>query len=119
LRFENLKLLEESRQSEEWLVEAQKTAHLGYYLLDVPTGSWTSSKILDDVFGIGEDYRKDLEGWSLLVHPEERQSMLETSSTRPGKGNRSTASTGPSDGRSMRTVGPRVGQWSMIPAANP
>jgi PAS domain S-box-containing protein len=77
LRFENLKLLEESRQSEERLVEAQKIAHLGYYRLDVPTGSWTSSKILDDVFGIGDEYRKDLEGWSLLVHPEERQSMLE------------------------------------------
>jgi len=77
LRFENLKLLEESRQSEEWLVEAQKVAHLGYYRLDVPTGSWTSSKLLDDVFGIGDDYRKDLEGWSLLVHPEERQSMAD------------------------------------------
>ena len=77
LRFENLKLLEESRQSEERLVKAQKIAHLGYYRLDVPTGSWTSSKILDDVFGIGDDYRKDLEGWSLLVHPEERQSMAD------------------------------------------
>ena len=76
LRFENLKLFEESRQSEEWLVEAQKVAHLGYYRLDVPTGSWTSSKILDDVFGIGDEYRKDIEGWSLLVHPEERQSIL-------------------------------------------
>ena len=77
LRFENLKLLEESRQSEEWLVEAQKVAHLGHYRLDVPTGSWTSSTLLDDVFGIGDEYRKDIEGWSLLVHPEERQSMLE------------------------------------------
>ena len=77
LRFENLKLLEESRQSEEWLVEAQKVAHLGYYRLDVPTGFWTSSKLLDDVFGIGDEYRKDIEGWSLLVHPEERQSLLE------------------------------------------
>jgi PAS domain S-box-containing protein len=77
LRFENLKLLEESRQSEERLFEAQKIAQLGYYRLDVPTGSWTSSKILDDVFGIVDDYRKDLEGWSLLVHPEERKSMME------------------------------------------
>ena len=41
------------------------------------TGTWTSSKILDDVFGIGDDYRRDVEGWSLLVHPEDRQSMLE------------------------------------------
>jgi two-component system cell cycle sensor histidine kinase/response regulator CckA len=66
----------ELKESEERLVEAQKVAHLGYYALDVATGVWTSSKILDDVFGIGDDYRRDVEGWSLLVHPEERQSML-------------------------------------------
>ena len=77
LQFENLKLLDVSRQNEERLVEAQKIAHLGYYRLDVPTGSWTSSKILDDILGIGDEYRKDVEGWSLLVHPEDRQSMLE------------------------------------------
>ena len=77
LQFENLKLLDVSRQNEERMVEAQKIAHLGYYRLDVPTGSWTSSKILDDIFGIGDEYRKDVDGWSLLVHPEERQSMRE------------------------------------------
>jgi PAS domain S-box-containing protein len=67
----------ELKESEERLVEAQKVAHLGYYVLDVSTGVWTSSKILDDVFGIGDDYRRDVEGWSLLIHPEERQSMLD------------------------------------------
>ncbi len=67
----------ELKESEERLVEAQKVAHLGYYALDVVTGMWTSSKILDDVFGIGDDCRRDVEGWSLLVHPEDRQSMLD------------------------------------------
>jgi len=68
---------EELKESEERLIEAQKVAHLGYYALDVATGVWTSSKILDDVFGIGDDYLRTIEGWSLLVHPEDRQSMLD------------------------------------------
>ena len=68
---------EELKRSEERLAEAQKVAHLGYYALDVVTGMWTSSKILDDVFGIGDDYLRSVEGWSLLIHPEERQFMLD------------------------------------------
>jgi PAS domain S-box-containing protein len=65
------------KESKERLVEAQVVARLGYYGLDVVTGTWTSSKILDEVFGIGDDYRRDVEGWSLLIHPEDRQSLLE------------------------------------------
>ena len=68
---------EEIKESGERLLEAQQVARLGYYVLDVATGTWTGSKVLDDVFGIGDDYRRDVEGWSLLIHPEERQSMLE------------------------------------------
>jgi signal transduction histidine kinase/CheY-like chemotaxis protein len=68
---------EELKASKERLVEAQAVARLGYYGLDVATGTWTGSNILDEVFGIGDDYRRDVEGWSLLVYPEDRQSMLE------------------------------------------
>ena len=68
---------EELKASKERLVEAQIAARLGYYGLDAATGTWTGSNILDEVFGIGDDYRRDVEGWSLPVHPEDRQSMLE------------------------------------------
>ncbi len=68
------KELEESRGR---LIEAQKVAHLGYYALDVASGIWTSSEILDVVFGIGPDYRRDVDGWALLVHPEDRRGMVE------------------------------------------
>ena len=68
---------EELKASKERLVEAQIAARLGYYGLDVATGTWTGSNILDEIFGIGDDYRRDVEGWSLLVHPEDRQSMRE------------------------------------------
>ncbi|MGZ8463348.1 MAG: PAS domain S-box protein [Candidatus Deferrimicrobiaceae bacterium] len=63
------------KESEERLLVAQKIARLGYYGFDVATGTFTISKIVDDIFGIGDDYRLDVEGWSRLVHPEERQSM--------------------------------------------
>ncbi len=68
---------EKLKESEERLVEAQRVARLGYYDLDVATGTWTSSKVLDGIFDIGDDYRRDVEGWSLLVHPEERPAMLD------------------------------------------
>ncbi len=68
---------EELKESRERLAEAQKVAHLGYYALDVVTGVWTSSQVLDDIFGIGENYPRTIEGWSLLVHPEDRQPMLD------------------------------------------
>ncbi|MGZ8429892.1 MAG: PAS domain S-box protein [Candidatus Deferrimicrobiaceae bacterium] len=63
------------KESEERLLVAQKIARLGYYGFDVATGTFTISKIVDDIFGIGDDYRLDVEGWSRLVHPEERRSM--------------------------------------------
>ncbi|MGZ8474400.1 MAG: PAS domain S-box protein [Candidatus Deferrimicrobiaceae bacterium] len=63
------------KESEERLLVAQKIARLGYYGFDMATGTFTISKIVDDIFGIGDDYRLDVEGWSQLVHPEERQSM--------------------------------------------
>ena len=68
---------EELKASRERLVESQKVARLGYYDFDVAAGTWTSSRILDEVFGIGAEYRRDVEGWSLLIHPEDRQSMLD------------------------------------------
>jgi two-component system, cell cycle sensor histidine kinase and response regulator CckA len=68
---------EELKASKERLVEAQIVARLGYYGLDVVTGMWTCSNVFDEVFGIGDDYRRDVSGWSLLVHPEDRQSMLD------------------------------------------
>ncbi|MFV1980324.1 MAG: PAS domain S-box protein, partial [Rhodothermia bacterium] len=63
------------RESEEKLSEAQRIAKLGYYELDVDTGRWTSSAELDDVFGMDDDYPRDLDGWLRLVHPEFRERM--------------------------------------------
>ena len=65
------------RQSEEDLRSAQAIARIGSYAWDIVTGWWTSSETLDDIFGIDEDYRRDLAGWTGLVHADDRDMMAE------------------------------------------
>jgi PAS domain S-box-containing protein len=63
------------RESEMSLRETQRIARLGSYLLDVASGSWSSSDVLDKVFGIDEAYERSVEGWLALVHPDDRTMM--------------------------------------------
>ncbi|HEY1579162.1 MAG TPA: EAL domain-containing protein [Terracidiphilus sp.] len=57
------------------LQESQRIAGLGSYVLDLKTLLWTSSDVLDQIFGIGPPYQRNLEGWLAIVHPEDRQMM--------------------------------------------
>jgi len=59
------------------LVEAQRIARLGSYRLDVTTGQWTGSALLDEIFGLTDPaFVRDVGGWASLVHPEDRAEML-------------------------------------------
>ncbi|HEY4611907.1 MAG TPA: PAS domain S-box protein [Bacteroidota bacterium] len=62
-------------ESERLLTQAQRVASLGHYVFDVATGSWTSSEVLDEIFGIDAQYTKNVEGWLAIVHPEQRADM--------------------------------------------
>ncbi len=64
-----------SNNEEFFLNESQRVANVGSYLLDIKTGYWTSSKQLDKIFGIGDDYERNVEGWFEIVHPEYREVM--------------------------------------------
>jgi PAS domain S-box-containing protein len=68
---------DELRESARLLKESQRVANLGSYVIDITADTWTSSDILDDIFGIGEDYKRDTNRWINLVHPEQRDEMLE------------------------------------------
>ncbi len=59
-----------------WLRKTQSVAKVGSYNLDIPADRWTSSEILDEIFGIGPGTPKTVETWNLLVHPDEREEML-------------------------------------------
>jgi PAS domain S-box-containing protein len=64
------------REASERLIEAQRIAGLGSYVLEVSTGVWTCSAILDEIFGIADPaYVKDVAGWLQIVHPEDREAM--------------------------------------------
>ncbi|GET34605.1 hypothetical protein PbJCM13498_34680 [Prolixibacter bellariivorans] len=65
------------KESEKFLRETQKIALLGTYALDIKTGKWRSSEILDSIFGIDADYDRSIKGWTAIVHPEWQQVMQE------------------------------------------
>jgi len=69
---QDVKALDASRES---LREAQKIANLGHYFYDLTADRWTSSDILDDIFGIGEDFPRDRSHWLGLVAAEARAEM--------------------------------------------
>lgn len=72
------KKAEESlREAEYWLRQSQKVAQIGSYVLSFNSGLWTSSEILDEIFGIGKNYERNIEEWSKIVHPEQREEMLQ------------------------------------------
>lgn len=65
----------EIKEREFWINESQRVARLGSYVLDIPAGRWTSSAILNDIFGIEPDYDKTVAGWLDIVHPDDRDRM--------------------------------------------
>jgi two-component system cell cycle sensor histidine kinase/response regulator CckA len=63
------------RESERLLREAEVVAGLGSYELDIAGGRWTSSEMLDALFGIDKAYEHSVEGWLGLVHPDDQAMM--------------------------------------------
>ena len=63
------------RDSLDLLKESQAIGGLGSYVLDIGTGEWTSSDVLDEIFGIGKEYKRTVAGWIHLIHPDDRAMM--------------------------------------------
>ena len=61
------------RESERNLREAQAVARIGSYVFDIPRDAWRSSPVMDEIFGIGPDFPRTLEGWTQILHPSERE----------------------------------------------
>jgi len=61
--------------SESGLLLAQRMAGLGHYRFDAENDVWSSSTVLDEIFGIGPDYRRTVATWLDLIHPEDRARM--------------------------------------------
>ena len=65
------------KEREFWLSESQRVARIGSYVLDFATGAWTSSPMLDGIFGIDAGYARNVDGWGAVVHPEQRSELLD------------------------------------------
>jgi PAS domain S-box-containing protein len=69
------KTREDLYRNQELLMEARQLANLGTYVFDMVNDSWTSSEILDSIFGIGPDYERTYAGWISAIHPEWRDGI--------------------------------------------
>jgi len=57
------------------LEETELIGDLGSYLLDIKTGIWTSSLMMDKIFGIGKDFKRNVQMWTKLIYTEDREMM--------------------------------------------
>jgi len=57
------------------LEDSQKIARLGTYTLDITNNNWNSSTILDEIFGIDQNYKRDTSGWINMVDPRDQAMM--------------------------------------------
>lgn len=70
------KLVEKTmRESELFFRESQKAAFIGSYKFELQNDCWSSSEVLDEIFGIGEDHPRNLRGWLEITHPDDREMM--------------------------------------------
>ena len=69
--------VETLRENEKFLNETQVIANLGTYTMEIATGKWVSSEVLDKIFGIDSDFDKSVEGWTSIIHPEWQNIMTD------------------------------------------
>jgi PAS domain S-box-containing protein len=65
------------QESEKYLTETQAIANLGTYILDMATGNWKGSVLLDKILGIDTDFDKTFEGGQRIIHPDWRKIMTD------------------------------------------
>ena len=62
-------------KSEYFFKECQRAARIGSYHADFVNDIWTSSEVLDIIFGIDQLYDRSIQGWLDIVHPDDRDMM--------------------------------------------
>ncbi len=62
--------------SDRLLDQVESVSRVGSYSVDLVAGSWTSSKVLDTIFGIDAGFDRSVDGWASLIHPADREMMV-------------------------------------------
>lgn len=63
------------RESETRLIESQRTAGIGHFDLEIPSITWTGSKMLEEIYGIEPAERRTREDWKRIIHPDDREAV--------------------------------------------
>jgi PAS domain S-box-containing protein len=66
---------EELLRTQSALRESMVIAGLGSYVLDIASGIWQGSDLLNEIFGIDPTYPHTIHMWLPLIHPEDRPMM--------------------------------------------
>lgn len=67
----------QQRETTHLLTEAERLARMGWYVLDITTGMWRSSPVLEEIFGLPiTGSPRSIAEWGDLLHPEDRELML-------------------------------------------
>ncbi len=74
---ERKRLEDALRENEFFFRESQRIGFIGSYAANFVTGYWKSSEVLDQIFGIDENYTRSVQGWMDIVHPDDRAMMNE------------------------------------------
>ncbi len=56
--------------------ESQNAGFIGSYKYYFDSKTWESSEVLDQIFGIGSDYKRDVTTWLGIIHPEDQQRIF-------------------------------------------
>ncbi len=70
-------IIREIQKKDNFLKMAQEYAEMSYYILDIPSGRWDESMGLDQLFGLPEHFQKDIQNWVQIIHPDDRQMMID------------------------------------------
>lgn len=62
-------------ESELFFKESQRAAGIGSYKLDIHSGIWTSSEVLDKIFGIDSSFVRTVSGWVDIIFEDDREMM--------------------------------------------
>ncbi|MHB1249095.1 MAG: PAS domain-containing sensor histidine kinase [Polaromonas sp.] len=63
------------QEGERFFRDSQRAAFIGSYKLCFLTDHWSSSEVLDQIFGIDDNFDRSLQGWLHIVHPDDREMM--------------------------------------------
>jgi PAS domain S-box-containing protein len=72
---ERKKAEEELYRKQQFILEAQRIAKLGYYIYHIDTGMWEGSNQIYEMMGLTPSFKKNIQEWTAIVVPKQQEKM--------------------------------------------